>query len=332
MEEARTNRFLQSENFDATWIQNGITVSTDVEQSPTGTLTADKIKETSATAFHLAQQVAAVIGTAYTASVYLKAAERSFALFSNGIYHAISIDLTAGTVTNALGSTTQSIQALSGGWYRVSFTFTAAATNINLYSSIDGVWANRVYAGTTGSGIYAWGAQLEAGAFATSYIPTTTATVTRAADISTSVATSVFESSWYRQDEGTVFSDSSIIASQVKTQAVWELTGGAVLSSLRQPQLTANQFRAVIGGTFTGSPGTGASLTTGVTFAAVAYSGTAGRLQVGSVGTDTTGSALDATSLSIGSLAGLTQLNGRIKRLTYWPTRLGNEVLQRITQ
>jgi hypothetical protein len=173
-------------------------------------------------------------------------------------------------------------------------------------------------------------ANLEAGAFATSWIPTTGTTATRSADVA-SISGSNY-SSWANNNEGTIFSDSSIIASQIKTQAVWELSGGTVLSSLRQPQGTANQFRAVIGGTFTGAPGTGATLTTGVTLAAVAYSGTAGRLQVGSVGADATGSALDATSLSIGSLAGSTQLNGWIKRLCFWPTRLANSTLQTIAQ
>jgi hypothetical protein len=167
-------------------------------------------------------------------------------------------------------------------------------------------------------------------AFVSSYIPTTTAAATRAADV-VSITGSNY-TSWANNNESTIFSDSSIIASQIKTQAVWQLSGGAALTSLRQPQGTANQFRAVIGGTFTGSPGTGASLTTGATFAAVAYSGTAGRLQIGSVGTDATGSTLDATSLSIGSLDGLSQLNGRIKRLTYWPQRLPDSTLQSITQ
>jgi hypothetical protein len=336
LEEASTNLFLQSENFDATWIQNGITVSTDVEQSPTGTLTADKIKETSATAFHLAQQVAAVIGTAYTASVYLKAAERSFALFSNGIYHAISIDLTAGTVTNALGSTTQSIQALSGGWYRVSFTFTAAATNVNLYSSIDGVWANRVYAGTTGSGIYAWGAQLEAGAFATSYIPTTTATVTRAADISTSVATSVFESSWYNQTEGTNLIEFRE-TDRTGTRTPRSLSDGTAsnrIDAFLSSSLTVNNRLVLAGVSYNPGNLTLSAAGTVNKHVASAAPGSAIAVTNGTLSTESAPPSLPVVNrivIGADSIGG-TPFTGAIRRITYWPTRLGNEVLQRITQ
>ena len=172
-------------------------------------------------------------------------------------------------------------------------------------------------------------AQLEAGAFATSYIPTTTATVTRAADVA-SITGSNF-SSWYNQTEGTVFSDSNIIASQVQTQTVWQLGGGTILSSLRQPQGTSNQFRALIGGTFTASPGTGGLLSAGTSKAGVAYLGTAGRLQVASSGVDSTGSSLDANKLDIGSLNPGSSLNGTIKRITYWPVRLANTTIQSIT-
>ena len=172
-------------------------------------------------------------------------------------------------------------------------------------------------------------AQLEAGAFATSYIPTTSATVTRAADVASITGTNF--SSWYNQSEGTVFSDSNIIASQVQTQTVWQLGGGTILTSLRQPQGTSNQFRALIGGTFTASPGTGGLLSAGTSKAGVAYLGTTGRLQVASSGVDSTGSSLDANKLDIGSLNPGSSLNGTIKRITYWPVRLANTTIQSIT-
>ena len=171
-------------------------------------------------------------------------------------------------------------------------------------------------------------AQLEAGAFATSYIPTTTATVTRAADVA-SITGSNF-SSFYNQTEGTVFSDSSILRSQIKTQMVWLTAGGTLDTSLRQPLGTANQFRAMINGTFTAANGTGTNITDGATKAAVAYSGVQGRLQVADASSDVTAAgSSDATTMHIG---GSTLLNGTIKRLTYWPVRLPNTSLQAITQ
>jgi hypothetical protein len=57
------------------------------------------------------------------------------------------------------------------------------------------------FAGDGTSGIYLWGAQLEAGAYPTSYIPTTTATVTRNADVISKTGISDLIGS----TEGTIF-------------------------------------------------------------------------------------------------------------------------------
>jgi len=175
-------------------------------------------------------------------------------------------------------------------------------------------------------------ANLEIGSFATSYIPTTaSSTASRSADV-VSITGANF-SSWIDLNDGTFFSDSEVIAPSVQTQAAWSLTGGTYLTSLRQPQSTGNQFRAQIGSVFTPAPGTGNLLSAGTTKACVAYSGTAGRLQVGSSSNDVTSAGvLDATDLYIGSFAGGTPLNGTIRRLTYWDQRLPNDTLETITQ
>ena len=127
-----------------------------------------------------------------------------------------------------------------------------------------------------------------------------------------------------------MFSDSDIIATG-QTQLVWRLTGGTYSTSLRQPHSTGTQFRAVIGNTFSTSPGTGGTIP-GVTKAAVSFSGTAGRFQVGTSGVDVTADgATDPDTLNIGTFTTQTHLNGTIRRLTYWPTRLSNDTLQTIT-
>jgi hypothetical protein len=174
-------------------------------------------------------------------------------------------------------------------------------------------------------------ANLEIGAFPTSYIPTTGSTASRSADV-VSITGANF-SSWIDFNDGTLFSDSEVIAPSVQTQATWSLTGGTYITSLRQPQTNGNQFRAQIGSVFTSAPGTGNLLSDGTTKACVAYSGTAGRLQVGSSSNDVTSAGvLDATDLYIGSLAGGALLNGTIRRLVYWDQRLPNDTLETITQ
>ena len=334
VEEQRSNLALQGERIDQSpWTLTLASVVAETSVLPNGGNSAYKLVPDAGSGAGLCRQNPTLAdNTVYTISIFAKAAGFSqffIQLFDKAGTFAQSrtIDLSTGGLSGSeTGSSITSVVNYGNGWYRLILA------NVNSLSgaTTPNVRFRIAETGDGTSGIYFWGAQLEAGSFPTSYIPTTGATATRAADVA-SIGGSNY-SSWANNNEGTMFSDSSIIASQIQTQSVWQLSGGAVLSSLRQPHLTANQFRAVIGDTFTGSPGTGASLTTGVTFAAVAYSGTAGRLQVGSVGTDATGSALDATSLSIGSLAGSNQLNGRIKRLCFWPTRLADSTLQTITQ
>jgi hypothetical protein len=209
VEEARTNLLLRSEEFDVSpWgpTRASITANVTATTAPDGTNTADKVVEdTTASATHIiAQAVSYTSGVTYTISIYAKAAERTAfnlrASTQSTFPGEAILDLAAGTVMNVNG--TGGIVPVGNGWYRCSVTATASAngtTGTGLYIRNGGTLS---YTGDGTSGIYIWGAQLEAGAFPTSYVRTVDAQATRAADVA-SITGSNF-SGWNNAAGGTI--------------------------------------------------------------------------------------------------------------------------------
>ena len=165
VEEQRTNLLLQSEDFSTTWVATRSTVTANATTAPDGTLSADKLTEDSSTNTHPAQQsVTVTSGTAYTASVFAKAGERTFlCIFPTlfGITAGAWFNLTTGTVGTVQANATASMQTLSNGWFRCMLTWTATSTTGTI--NITPASANNVvsYTGYGTSGLFLWGAQLE---------------------------------------------------------------------------------------------------------------------------------------------------------------------------
>jgi hypothetical protein len=189
-----------------------------------------------------------------------------------------------------------------------------------------------------------WGAQLEEGPL-TSYIPTTTAAVTRAADISSSAAatrvadvltmTGTNFSDWYRQDEGTFVVSGNSNGASSKYPTLFAVSDSTVSNFL---QLAYGSATLKWDGYSLGAQQFSLNLTkpTGV---AVNYAGAYKIDDVGSsldgvlVGTDFLASIPKLTALYVGSnYSGLSSLNGTISRIAYYPKRLSNTELQVITQ
>ena len=212
IEESRVNSVLQSQTFDsATWAKNGggtaVTVIPNIIIAPDGTLTGDKINEADGVTQSqvISQGVAVANSTAYTFSFYAKAAERSFvytqAQGANNFQ--VVFNLTSGAVGVTSGTfTAATITPVGNNWYRCAVTATSTTTNVNWYIEPQSTNSLGTHLGVANKGIYIWGAQLEAGAFATSYIPTVASTVTRAADQASSTGTNF--SSWYNQSQGSL--------------------------------------------------------------------------------------------------------------------------------
>jgi hypothetical protein len=177
--------------------------------------------------------------------------------------------------------------------------------------------------------------QVEQGAFATSVIPTTTATVTRAADVAS--ITGANFSSFYNQTEGAVFVTSSLTGSSTVLDLV-NISDGTSANTIAIRWAAASQAQfsiTVAGANQVNIAPAGYSTLNQFYNRAIGYklNDFAQSINTVLVGTDTAGTLPTASRLSIGAFAdGTTAFTGTIKRLTYWPTRLADTTLQQITQ
>lgn len=162
------------------WSKTATTITTNAAIAPDGSLTASHVAETTANSQHnVAETFTSVIGLPYTLSVSAKAAEYTQTLLSlGGITQAI-FDLKMGTVVSSTG-TVAYIQSLSNGWYRIGLTANATSTTSQIIITPSNNLG--VYSGINGNGVFMWGSQVEQAPSESSYIPTTTVAVTRAAD------------------------------------------------------------------------------------------------------------------------------------------------------
>jgi hypothetical protein len=180
VEPQRTNLVLRSEEFNLIWSQLNATITANVTTAPNGTSTADKLVENATNNQHrIDQTTTSAIGT-NTFSVFAKKSERDSIWLRVGTSGAY-FDLTNGTASGVIG-VTASIENYGNGWYKCSIVRTSTVANevVRINSAIG---INGTYLGDGTSGLFIWGAQLEAGSNPTSYIPTTTASVTRNADV-----------------------------------------------------------------------------------------------------------------------------------------------------
>lgn len=337
IEEQRTNLLTYSQEFDnAVWSKSSATIAANDAVAPDGTTTADKLKpDAAATNGRVIQTFTGAIGTTYTLSIYAAADEFSNLrlYFDDGATNtaSVSYNLTTGAITTALAitggnwtSAATTYTDVGDGWRRVTLTFTATAVAPTRMA----YWCRDT--GDGASGIHVWGAQLEAGAFATSYIQTGSAQVTRAVD-QVSLATSAFnfvdatgtcvveldtnfDGAAYARDI-VRFTDGS--NDYVRPYAYPSRAGLSIVdSSVAQCDISVGSGRA------TGVPFSLACAWADNDMAAVVNGGT--------VGVDTSGTMpTGMTTVRIGfSAANTNVLSGHIKRFTYWNTRKSNAELQ----
>ena len=208
LEPQRTNLALQSSSFDsATWTKSNTTIVANNAISPSGVQDADLIYPTTTGSTRFAFQSASGASATYTLSVYAKAQNKSVVWLyvnSSGSFGSVFFDLANGTLQVLAGSVSTpigKIEYLDNGWYKCSITPSSTFSLSNAGIGVADALGNFTVSNNGTDGIFIWGAQLEAGAYATSYIPTTTASVTRNADVCSKTGIS----SLIGQTEGTLF-------------------------------------------------------------------------------------------------------------------------------
>jgi hypothetical protein len=203
LEPQRTNVIVFSEQFNnANWALTGTTVTANVIASPDGSTNADKLVENTSGGVHRAFATPSCSeSTAYTTSVFVKKDQITSIEILETTLGGCVFDLNTGTITSG---TNGFIEDYGNGWFRCGFTKTTAVGQTLFVLQIRlRKGGTTSYTGNGVDGLYLWGAQLEAGAYATSYIPTLSTSVTRVAD----AASKTGISSLIGQTEGTLFAE-----------------------------------------------------------------------------------------------------------------------------
>ena len=345
IEESRINIALQSNGFStvATWpvSRAGMAATGASGTSPDGTNNAYKLNEDTGGLSKFISQAITATNVVNTFSVYVKAAGRTnieLAVIGSANYGA-AYDLTALTVgANVAGftqATSATIADAGNGWRRCTITQNAAAGSsltCRIYLST-GAAIN--YTGNGTSGVLLYGAQLEAGAFATSYIPTTTAALTRNADVATMTGTNF--SDWYNASEGTFVAQTVKPNSNFNTTAIVLEAGDGTVNnrfSLQALSSTTGVFSMTTSGTAKTTT-VSAGYNAAVVKAAGSYIVNNLNYAVNAVagGAETTISIPTVDRLYIGSLTvfGLFW-NGHIQKINYYPQAVSVAQLQAFTK
>ena len=345
IEEQRTNLQTYSEDFsNAVYVATNSTLTPNQVVAPDGMLTGYKLTETATTGEHYFQRPsvrpAITSGTVYTFSWYAKKAGRAKIRVSSFAFNNLQIfyDLETGVSTYVSGGTSYSfgMQDVGDGWWRCFATSTANQPQHSIVFALVSTGTTVNYTGNGYSGIFIWGAQLEAGSVPTSYIPTVASQVTRSAD-SASMTGANF-SSFYNQATGSLYvecnnsGNSGLAVEFFQTTSVsnrWYTYGNNGSNKAQFVMRPLGSVQADINDSgISNPPNTMTKIIVAYAVNDFAISQN-GRSPI----TDTSGYVTNnLDQLRIGNTsAGNASLNGRIKKLSYYPARLSNEELQEMT-
>jgi hypothetical protein len=353
VEESRANLCLYSEDLRNTaeagvtrpWAHNNASITYQPVgiSSPDGNENVCTLVENTATSAHFTFQVITSTAANFTYSIFAKDAGRRYLRmsvadigFTSGSRAYATFDLQTGD--SAIGGVTASnlatkVETLSDGWYKCSVTATITAGTqmlIGLFLSnvFAAVSALPSYEGDGVSGIHLYGSDNQVGLFPTSYIPTTTAAVTRNADVATMTGTNF--SDWFNASEGTLLleAESDVVGSFLRVLSLSNNTAAEEIYFTRN----AGIARAIAV----------SSSSTQASFIFSAWDGSkrvvmgykaddfAGAFNGSATQTDTSGTVPTINRMNIGQRYNNTGSIGlaHVRKILYWPHRLTNAEIQ----
>ncbi len=329
--EARTNLFQRSEEFDnAYWTKSATGINTAIGTSgiepnvtiaPDGTLTADRVnflnQNDSDLGLTRSLTGTGVAGNSFTSSFFVKGE-------GDNIGKTVRVRIKRNSGGAFVDDTRTTV--LTGQWQRLDRTITLVTDNVGTQTTVSSMTGEA-------TSCLIWGGMLEQGLFATPYIPTVAAQVTRVAD--SAVMTGVNFSSWFNPEQGS-FVASALTANTAATGGILSAEDGTTSNrmQLRNNSSGVMSWTSVITGTADVAITNGSFAANIYKLGAATYkfNDYAASCDGAAVSTDTVARVPIVDRLVIGGGTSQNLINGYIRRLTYYPQALTAANLQAVTR
>lgn len=317
-EGAGTNLCLQSQAINTSpWLAvAGASVTANTVVSPDGTQNADTLTFDAQINSRVEQSLENLgLGITVTMSVYLRVASGTRTV-------RVGIDDSGSYYTDVV---------VTSAWQRFSVTtevlpFVGGAAYPRISNSPD----------SAAGDVYVWGFQVEVNSFATTYIPTTSAAVTRAADVC--AIASLNTKPWWNAAAGTYLVNYKSNAGNSSYFYIVSADNGGSGERVEVRQSAATVVEGNVVTSSTDFPITGTTVAGTATKAAYAFAAAdyAMSVNAAAVTTGSTPATIPSSlvNLRIGQIvggSGITSFYGTIQSITYYPRRLPNATLQNIT-
>lgn len=329
LEPQRTNAMANSEYFGGYNIAQ-MTLEHNYAISPEGVQNATRlIENTAAGTAHSVSIATPTTSTEYAFSVYAKPNGRDFIYLyvGSGVGQGNIFDIANGTIGSNVGGAPNStnIEAVGNGWYRCTIFVNGIAGSPTPTIGLANSSSSFTYTGDGTSGVLIYGATLEAGSYATSYIPTYGSAVTRNAETTTKSGLSNI----LGQSEGTMFAEFDVLNTNEFKHIINQTDSGNsqyIMAYLRNN----GAIRYYYGANYVQE----SNFPSGHHKIAIAWSGTTASIyRNGSEVSTPSNTSISVTfdRANIGNFNGVDQLGDGVQKAMYFPTRLTNAELADLT-